>query len=107
PQGEDVDVAIRWDVDGARVEVEGGSLPAVHTRKGQTVRCVGTPSSGERVGASVTSATVTVGNTPPTVAMVVVTPAAPRAGEPLRCEASEARDADGDPVTLATQWVVD
>jgi hypothetical protein len=83
--------------DPARVE-------ASRVRKGERWRCTATPSDGTAPGPS-GSAERTVSNTPPGPAIVRLEPAAPKAGEPLRCDlVVKSEDADGDTIRYRFTW---
>jgi hypothetical protein len=78
--------------------------PASATSKGARFRCAATPSDGTIPGPAAT-AERTVANSPPGAARVRLTPAAPKAGQPIRCEViGKAEDPDGDAVRYRFRW---
>jgi hypothetical protein len=83
--------------DTARVE-------ASRLSKGERWRCTATPSDGTAAGPSASAERV-IANTPPGPAIVRLQPAAPTAGEPVRCEfVAKSEDPDGDPVRYRFSW---
>lgn len=97
-----------WRLDGqAAGGLTGPDVPGARVRKGQTWACAATPSDGEVAGPTA-QAEATVANSPPTAPSVQIEPAAPKAGDELRCAVVEAAtDPDGDPITYAFRWYLD
>lgn len=106
--GDTVDWAVRWFVDGLFV-AEGESLTAPAFARGDLVHCEVVPHDGLDEGTAVASGGVVVDNTPPTVPSPAIDPALPQAGEDdLLCEIEgPATDADGDPLSYTITWSVD
>jgi hypothetical protein len=72
--------------------------------RGERWRCVATPTDGTTPGQP-GSAERVIANSPPGPARVQIAPAAPRAGEPLRCEVvGKSEDPDGDGVRYRFTW---
>ncbi|HET8540348.1 MAG TPA: hypothetical protein VFL83_10800, partial [Anaeromyxobacter sp.] len=72
--------------------------------KGERWRCTATPSDGAVQGPP-SSAERIVGNTPPGPAVIRLSPAAPKGGQPLRCElVSKSEDPDRDGVRYRFAW---
>lgn len=83
--------------DPARVE-------ASRVSRGERWRCTVTPSDGTAAGPAASAERV-VANTPPGPAIVRLAPAAPRAGQPVRCElVVKSEDPDGDSVRYRFTW---
>jgi hypothetical protein len=106
PDEDQVSFTYAWKVDGRVVESDGASLAASTTAAGRRVGCSATPSDGDLEGTTVHSEPVVVGNTPPVLADVALSPAEPTVTDALVCESGEGSDADGDPVTFRTRWIV-
>ncbi len=109
--GDAVTVRYAWYVDGLIVgSVTGSSISGVSWfDKGQDVYVVATPNDGTDDGPAVTSATVTVVNSPPSAPGVMISPSSPTAGvDDLVCSiSSTSLDADGDSVSYSAAWTVD
>lgn len=99
----------RWTVNGAAISATGGTLDgATWFDRDDEVAVTVTPNDGEADGAAVTSASVTVLDTPPGAPTVSISPAAPEDEDDLVCTVTTAStDADGDDVTYAFDWTVD
>jgi len=100
----EVELAFRWEVDGEPAG-EGPGLPATAFVRDQTARCTVTPHDG-RVEGAPDSVEVVIGNTPPEIASIVLTPDPARTLDALTCE-GEGIDHDGDAVALRYDWTVD
>jgi hypothetical protein len=99
----------RWEADGVPVGA-GATLagPASSIVKGQTLTCTVTPVSGLAKGAAVASPGLVLGNAPPTLAAVTLSPASPRRGDELVVQATGVADVDpGDPILLRYEWTAD
>lgn len=81
-------------------------VPGAQVRRGDVWGCWAEASDGVlSSGSAAPRVTVTVGNTPPVPPVVEIRPAAPRAGEDLRCEVTQmARDPDDDRVSYRAEW---
>lgn len=99
--GEPVSVDIAWTVDG--VDAGTGATLSGPFRHGQKIECTATPHDGTEAGHTVTSS-LTIGNRPPSIESVRITPPEPRKGDTLLCEAVEVFDADQDPVEVHFTW---
>ncbi|HEX8441671.1 PKD domain-containing protein [Archangium sp.] len=71
------------------------SVPPSKLGKGQAWKFTVTPSDGTASGTEVTSATVTIQNSPPVAASLAISPANPNAGEPLTASYAYS-DSDSD-----------
>jgi len=106
PDGDKLRYSYAWWVNDQ--EVRAGADPtrieARLLKKGQTWRCQVTASDGTAAGPAGRAERV-VPNTAPGPARARLSPAAPRAGEPLRCEIQEPSvDPDGDVVRYTYAW---
>ncbi len=105
--GDGVTYTYAWFVDGVLDPAETGNTVSAPTfAAGQQVYCEVTPNDGDADGATVQSNLVVVGNTPPTIASVTLTPDPAYEGNTLTCTANGVSDADGDPVALIYSWTV-
>ena len=105
PDGDPVTLHYAWTVDGhpggTGATVDGGAV-----KKGQVWRVEVTPTDGTLAG-PVARASVTVGDRPPPVPTVSLTPARPVGGGAIRAEVIAGADPDGDKVTIAHRWFLD
>ncbi len=79
------------------------TLSAIATARGQVWRCVVTPTDGTDDGPP-DEDQVTLGNAPPTLASVDISPDPARTADDLIAAPSGGNDADGDAVTYEYQW---
>ena len=104
------DVKLHWVVvepNGDHTTIAGATnatLAAAPFTKGTALACIATPYNGAAAGTPATSNVVTVGNSPPTVALVEVTPSDGSICSLFTCVASGVSDPDQDSVTLAYRW---
>jgi hypothetical protein len=103
--GDDVTYTYDWYVGG--VWTSGAeTLDGAFFAKGDEIYVVVTPADPTDAGAPVTSDVAWVGNTPPTVTDVVLSPAAPSTDDTLTATATTS-DADSDGLTYTYDWYVD
>jgi hypothetical protein len=105
--GDPVTYAYNWWKNGKQVPAgpDPSRIEASRLAKNDRWRCAATPSDGISVGPAGIADRVIL-NTPPGPAQVRLTPAAPRAGQPLRCELTgKSLDDDGDLVRYRFIWV--
>jgi hypothetical protein len=87
PDGDPVDVAYRWEVDGIEVIGEtGGSLEGLYFDEGDAVVCIATPVANGLPGDPVASNALTIGNSPPSASGLSILPAPLRVGDVPTCE---------------------
>jgi ELWxxDGT repeat protein len=101
--GDAVTVAYAWSINGSDTGIT-GVVADLDLARGDEVTCTAVPADGTDEGVGGV-ATVTVGNTPPEVLTVTVTPKAPKRDDTLTCDATT-YDADGDAVTIAYAWSI-
>ena len=110
PQDDDGDeIALQWSwrVDGALVEgAESATFAATGLARGQVVSCGVVPSDGSDDGRLYESAGVALGNSPPTLTTVLLSPLGPTVLDELSCRALDAADLDGDEIQLVIAWYV-
>ncbi|MHB8872866.1 MAG: hypothetical protein ACYC8T_04200, partial [Myxococcaceae bacterium] len=78
-------------------------VPSAQLKKGQAWTVVARAFDGEAPGPAV-SASARIGNTPPPVPKVSLSPTQPRRGDGLRAVLTEAVDPDGDVVSFRFEW---
>jgi len=105
--GDSVTLRYAWSAYGKPVPGTTDTLAGSTIRRGQAITCTVTPTDGHDDGEPVTSASVTVDNSPPTAAAPLVKPAKPVTTDDLTCVPGAAHDADGDQTTLAFAWSAD
>jgi formylglycine-generating enzyme required for sulfatase activity len=94
-----------WRVNGGAAG-SAATLSSASFNKGDSVVCVATPDDGEGLGAPLTSAAVTVANTPPTLASVALSTLSPTESDPLSVVLGAIADADGDTASVRYAWTV-
>jgi hypothetical protein len=104
--GDAVTVSYSWTVGGLPVSGATSSTLNLSTvagaHKGQVVTVTATPNDGVVNGTAAT-ASVTIGNAPPVVDSVTITPTSPHTNDLLTATVT-GHDPDGDPVTYSYQW---
>jgi len=104
PDHDTVTYAYQWYVNGAPVTGQTNStFPIELLRRGQMVSVEVTPFDGKQQGKAARTPATTVGNTPPHVAMVTLSPQAVQPGARLTAQV-EAIDHDHDRVDLTYRW---
>jgi len=104
--GDPISLSYGWTVEGAALSAATDTLDGGWYEKGDEVRCAITPSDGTDAGAALTSAALTILNSPPTLEAAAIEPASITADLELSCSASGAADADGDAITLSYTWSI-
>ena len=95
-----------WTVNGASIAATTRTLTGTYFDSGDDVGCAVTPRDATDAGAAVSSNTVTIGNTAPTLATLSLSPDPAYEGDTLACTAGATTDADGDAVGLTYDWTV-
>ncbi|MBY0247902.1 MAG: Ig domain-containing protein [Nitrospiraceae bacterium] len=104
PDREAVSFRYQWYVDGTALA--GHTSPTLapeHLRRGQMVSVEIVPADGAQTGKAYRTAAVVVGNTPPKISGVTVTPLPIVIGENLEAQV-EASDPDHDRIDLSYRW---
>jgi len=103
-----VDYGYAWAVDGAALTLEGETVSAARTARGELWAVSVVASRGGESSAP-GEASATIANSPPTIDAASLAPADPTTDEVLVVSVEEgaARDDDGDAVTLTYAWTVD
>lgn len=97
---------IDWFRDGVQITNAGTTAASSLTAKNQEWYAVVTPSDGSDAGTSVTSNTLVIANTIPTVGSPTIQPSSPESDDDLSYSAS-ASDADQDILTYETRWLLE
>jgi hypothetical protein len=104
PEREPIAFRYQWYVDNvALVGQTNPTLPAEQLKRGQAVSVEVTPSDGSQEGRSYRTAAVVVGNTPPRISVVTLSPRTIEVGGKLEAQV-EASDPDHDRVDLIYKW---
>jgi hypothetical protein len=95
-----------WEVNGVPVQQPStqATLDASKFARHDEVVVHVTPTDGIDDGLAVTSASVVIGNGPPSLSGVAINPVDPDVGEELTAIPGTPSDPDGDAVTLTYQW---
>lgn len=104
PEREAVSFQYQWYVDNAPLMGQTkATLPAELLRRGQTVSVEIIPGDGTNKGQAYRTKSVVVGNTPPKVMAVSLSPQIARTGDKLEVQV-EASDPDHDRIDLTYRW---
>ena len=98
--------AYAWSVGGTTIAAASDTLTGDDFDKDDTVMCRVTPHDGTEPGAAVTSNSVVIENTAPTLSGVSISPDAPEAEDTLTCAYTGYDDADGDTDASTIAWDV-
>jgi hypothetical protein len=104
--GDEVDLAYAWLLDGVESEHSDATLPAEATERGQVWTLELTPSDDEGPGTTVTSDPVSIDNSAPLMLSVTLAPTTVYEATTLEATAV-AEDEDGDAVSFTYAWMVD
>jgi len=105
--GDSAAYQFQWLVNGSIVAGQTeGTLSGEHFAKGMQVVCAATPEDGFEQGLAVYSNPVIIGNTPPSVASLLLTP--PTGGQQtlFQCTPQEVIDPDQDNVVFTFSWTM-
>ena len=104
PDREAVSFRYQWYVDGAALAGQTSpTLAPEYLRRGQMVSVEIVPADGAQTGKAYRTATVEVGNTPPKISGITVTPLPIVIGENVEAQV-EASDPDHDRIDLSYRW---
>ncbi len=107
PDDDAVTFSFAWTVDGEPVNGPDGSVfGANELTRGDVVVCTVTPTDGDLTGEPVASEPVELGNRPPSLGSVTLSPATGNTLTIFECVAADPQDPDGDAVTLTYDWSV-
>lgn len=101
--GDTVTYAYAWYRDGVASGVTSATLAASYTSKGQAWSVIVTPNDGRQNGSTATDSIV-IGNTPPTLSSVLITPTTAYTNDTLTATPSGFSDDDGDAASYTYQW---
>ncbi len=105
--GDAVGVVYDWTIGGVALGYDADTLDGAYFDRGDAVACTAAPSDGTDDGAARTSSTVTIANTPPSLASASVTPTSPTASSTLTCAYAGYDDPDADPEGVSYAWLID
>lgn len=106
--GDDLTWTFTWFLDGVVVpDVEGGTLAASLTGKGEQIRVEAFPHDGFEAGNTVTAGPVRVVNTPPSATSAAVAPGTLYTDSDASCAVVGWEDLDGDAEGYVYSWEVD
>lgn len=103
--GDEVSVRFSWTLDGAPTPDDGPTIQGERLARGQQWSVTLTPTDGEAEGESRTL-TTEVGNTPPSIADVLLSPSTAFTDTVLVAEAVDVFDPDGDELTVIYRFFV-
>ncbi|MEL6347054.1 MAG: hypothetical protein AAFV53_28325 [Myxococcota bacterium] len=106
PDGDTVTYRYAWRINGGTIASTGDSLSGDFFDKDDRVSCAITPTDGSDDGTAVSSNTVTVGNTAPTLASASISPTSATEASTLSCDPGTATDVDGDVISYDYTWSV-
>jgi hypothetical protein len=105
--GDSVTVTVTWTVvnGDSTTTYSGDTLAGDDLVEGDVITCTGTPFDGLISGDAVTSDSVEIGNSPPSLTSAYITPTTASAGEvAFTCNATGYSDADGDANQSTFAW---
>ncbi len=106
PDGDAVDYAFSWKLDGVETGITEANIESVMTEKDQTWMCTVIPTDANGAVGPGASASETVMNTPPEAPEVLISPNEPVVGNDLICTIDNpSYDVDGDEVTYSYAWL--
>ena len=103
--GDTEDHGVAWYVEGTLVS-EDDTIAGDLFDRGDDLVCELTPWDGEAAGTPVSSDTVTVSNTPPTIASATLSTTSPTEDDTISVALGSTADADGDSITVSYAWSV-
>jgi formylglycine-generating enzyme required for sulfatase activity len=95
-----------WTVNGGAIAATSETLTGADFNKNDDVSCTVTPNDGTDDGAAVTSNTVIISNSAPSISGVTIDPATATASDALTCSWTGFSDADGDSDASTINWTI-
>jgi hypothetical protein len=105
-EGDTISYSYAWYVNGSAISATSSTLTGSSFGRGDSVYCRVTPSDAGGSGTAMSSSSVTISNTAPTLTSASLTPTTAYEASTLTCAASGSSDADGDSVSLSYAWYV-
>ena len=103
--GDSLTFTYAWTVDGADPGVTSEILDPAYFARGSEIACTAIASDGSEDSAAVTTATMTITNSAPSMDTVDITPGSADVTTDLTCTAAGS-DADGDALSYSYSWTV-
>ncbi|MFT7521868.1 MAG: hypothetical protein ACI9MC_004020, partial [Kiritimatiellia bacterium] len=104
--GDTVNYIYSWTVDRSKVSATTNTLTGEHFDKHQEVSCTITPNDSTTDGSPVTSSTLTIVNTLPTLSSVAIAPGTADRTDTLRANVGSLSDPDDDRLETRLSWTV-
>jgi hypothetical protein len=104
--GDTLSFTYAWSVDGSTISQTSSTLTGTYFARDQAVFCSVTPSDGSDSGSPLSSGSVTISNTAPSVGTPSISPSTAYEGSTLSCVAGATSDIDGDSVSLTYAWTI-
>ncbi|MEC7988274.1 MAG: hypothetical protein VX278_24115 [Myxococcota bacterium] len=105
-EGDPISYNILWKQNGMATSNTASTLAASNTIRGDVWSVEVTPNDGYGDGA-VGTASVTIGNSPPSIGAVSINPSSPGTNDNVSCIISSPFDNDGDSMVYTYTWTVD
>ncbi|MDP2311146.1 MAG: hypothetical protein Q8P18_34315 [Pseudomonadota bacterium] len=105
PNGDTISYSFAWYQNGALTGHTGNTVPASDTARGDVWEVNATPSDGFDIGPFGVD-DIVVGNAPPTLSSVTITPGTAYTDDTLTAVPSGFSDSDGDPEGYRYQWTL-
>ena len=104
--GDTVSYAYAWTVSSTTIAPTSSTLSSAYFDRGDTVTCTATPTDGTDSGTALSSNTISVDNSAPSISAVSITPTSPAITDTLTCTYSGFSDPDGDSDASTYAWTV-
>lgn len=104
--GDTISYTTSWLVNGSSIGIGASTLSGDWFDRGDSVICEVVPNDGSSSGSTVTSNTVTIRNTAPTLTGVSLSPTTAYVNTTLACASGSTADGDGDSVSVSYGWTI-
>ncbi|MGK0345243.1 MAG: hypothetical protein ACI855_001307 [Myxococcota bacterium] len=103
--GDAIELRWSWTVDDADAGIDGPTVPAGRTLRGERWQVTVTAADGD-ASSTPSTASFTIGNSAPSIDAVAISPANPTVEDIVSCAASGWSDEDGDEAAYTYQWQI-